>query len=546
MTNEELNQAVYDKCDREYDTFLDEVNQAFKDKANSLHKLEHGDEFLSEYAYQYTIYGDILMSLEELNLSDEKCQALLDSPSPLYSIYEEWLNTETGYMDGIRDCIESNAEKEILSQQRAKAGEYDDRFFDSLHFELGLYNQVNAAYPQSMDESRVYGIAIQAFKDGEPYGTMTVNLPNQITGECEMIGIKNAAYIDTNNFPWANLFLEKGFATDTGFTKRSGFCEYPLYQFDEGWLKSLKPLEADRSYSLYEKKYNEAMEIETEKPKEMTVVCVEPGKPAYMKTIETGLESLQHEVGGYIEATYPWEDTAAIICNEEGKITGLPLNRSLRDDEGNIYDVIAGIFLIVGLGEENFCSLTPEQIRRYMDEYKFPETIFLMDGEVKAFPSENKSLVPVYLQSAEYAYKHNELEAYRLSYQTNIDCKYDIQKTLADNYSDNRLNTESVWKQVTEKYGKERVTALLAQTCKELSGDGRISAENKKWASSIKTPDDKFIIEKPHTGLVDLLVTKARKETAKEKTSVLEKLESAKSKVAPPVPKTDRKKEQVL
>ena len=419
MTNEELNQAVYDKCDREYDTFLDEVNQAFKDKANSLHKLEHGDEFLSEYAYQYTIYGDILMSLEELNLSDEKCQALLDSPSPLYSIYEEWLNTETGYMDGIRDCIESNAEKEILSQQRAKAGEYENR-------------------------------------------------------------------------------------------------------------------------------NNEAMGIETDKPKEMTVVCVEPGKPAYKKTISTGLESLQHEVGGDIEATYPWDDYAAVISNDEGKITGLPLNRTMKDCGGNLYDVIAGSFIIAGLGEEDFCSLTPEQVEKYTEMFKTPERIFLMDGEIKAFPSDDVSQVPVYLQSAEYAYKHNELDAYRLSYQTNIDCKYDIQKALADNYSDNRLNTESVWKQVTEKYGKERVTALLAQTCKELSGDGRISTENKKWASSIQTPDDKFIIEKPHIGLVDLLVTKSRKETAKEKTSVLEKLESAKAKVAPPVPKTDRKKEQVL
>ena len=545
MTNKELNQAVYDKCDREYDTFLDEVNQAFKDKTNGRNKLEHGDDFLSEYAYQYTIYGDILTALEDMELSDEQCKALLESPNPLYSIYDEWLDTETNHTDGIRDSIISNAEKEIYAQSREKN---NDAVFDQnrFHFELGLYNQVNAAYPSDADERNVYGIAIQAFRDGEPYGTLTVNLPNAITGECEIIGIKNAAYIDTNNFPWADTFLKRGIAVDTGFTKQSGFCEYPLYQFDEGWLKMLNPLVADRNYDLYEKKYNEAMGIESENLKEMAVVCVEPGKPAYMKTIETGLESLQREVGGYIEATYPWEDTAAIICNEEGKITGLPLNRSLKDDEGNIYDVIAGNFLIVGLGEENFCSLTSEQIRRYMDEYKFPETIFLMDGEVKAFPSENKSLVPLYLQSAEYAYKHNELEAYSLSYQTNIDCKNDIQKALSENYSDNRLNTEKVWKEITGKYGEDRVKALLAQTCSELYHDGRITAENKQWATGIQVPDDKFIVEKAHIGLVDLLVTRARKESTKEKTSVLSKLESAKEKVAPAVPKADRKKEQVI
>ena len=63
----------------------------------------------------------------------------------------------------------------------------------------------------------------------------------------------------------------------------------------------------------------------------------------------SGLESLQHEVGGCIEAIYPYEDPVALICNEEGKLEGLPLNRALRDEDGDIYDVVAGTFLVVGL-----------------------------------------------------------------------------------------------------------------------------------------------------------------------------------------------------
>ena len=99
MTNEELNKALYDKCDREFDAFLDEVNQAFTNESNGKYPLEYGDEFLSEYAYQYILYGDILMALEEIDLSDEQCKALLDNPNPLFSIYDEWLGTETDYMD---------------------------------------------------------------------------------------------------------------------------------------------------------------------------------------------------------------------------------------------------------------------------------------------------------------------------------------------------------------------------------------------------------------------------------------------------------------
>lgn len=69
---------------------------------------------------------------------------------------------------------------------------------------------------------------------------------------------------------------------------------------------------------------------------------------------------LQQIVGGYIEAVYPFVDPVAIICNEEDKINGLELNRALRDENGKVYDILAGTFLLVGLDEEDIASLTPE------------------------------------------------------------------------------------------------------------------------------------------------------------------------------------------
>ena len=43
-----------------------------------------------------------------------------------------------------------------------------------------------------------------------------------------------------------------------------------------------------------------------------------------MKEIDSGLESFQHEVGGCIEAIYPYEDPVALVCNEEGKLEVCP------------------------------------------------------------------------------------------------------------------------------------------------------------------------------------------------------------------------------
>ena len=46
----------------------------------------------------------------------------------------------------------------------------------------------------------------------------------------------------------------------------------------------------------------------------MKVLVVEPEKEPYVKEISSGLSSLQKEVGGFIEAVYPFEDSVAIIC----------------------------------------------------------------------------------------------------------------------------------------------------------------------------------------------------------------------------------------
>ena len=73
----------------------------------------------------------------------------------------------------------------------------------------------------------------------------------------------------------------------------------------------------------------------------MKILVVEPLTAPYEKEIEGGLESMQAVVGGYIQAIYPFEDDElALICNEEGKLLGLPFNRALVDGDGRVYDVV--------------------------------------------------------------------------------------------------------------------------------------------------------------------------------------------------------------
>ena len=119
----------------------------------------------------------------------------------------------------------------------------------------------------------------------------------------------------------------------------------------------------------------------------ITVLVVEPEEAPYVKTISAGLASLQKEVGGYIQAIYPWEDdSCCIVCDEEARLKNSPYNRVLRDEDGDIYDVVAGTFLIVGLGEDNFTSLGSKYVQKYSELFAVPELFFRVDDKLVVIP----------------------------------------------------------------------------------------------------------------------------------------------------------------
>lgn len=123
----------------------------------------------------------------------------------------------------------------------------------------------------------------------------------------------------------------------------------------------------------------------------MRIIIVEGGKRPYEAELEHDLESMRRCVGGDIEAVYePGGRDAALICNDEGKLLGLPLNRALRDEDGEIYDVIAGTFFICGApaDSENFTSLTDEQAAYWLARFVQPEFFVSVNGRIICVPVE--------------------------------------------------------------------------------------------------------------------------------------------------------------
>lgn len=128
----------------------------------------------------------------------------------------------------------------------------------------------------------------------------------------------------------------------------------------------------------------------------ITVLVVEPGKEPYTKTISRGLKTLKNEVAGHIEVIYPFDDPVAIILNNDGKYQGLARNRGLYDGKGELCDVIAGTFLVIGVKGEDFVSLSEALVAKYMEKYKIPEQATCINGEDKGIPApyDKKSICP--------------------------------------------------------------------------------------------------------------------------------------------------------
>lgn len=113
--------------------------------------------------------------------------------------------------------------------------------------------KVESYQVQDFAKRRLRGLCIKLEEISEldgneirlPYATITKSFG-------EFIGIKNAAYVDLNNCPFAEKFLELRLAQETLLSKESGYCRYPLWLFDEDFLKEI----GGQKYRTYSKSFD--------------------------------------------------------------------------------------------------------------------------------------------------------------------------------------------------------------------------------------------------------------------------------------------------
>lgn len=131
-----------------------------------------------------------------------------------------------------------------------------------------------------------------------------------------------------------------------------------------------------------------------------------------------------------------------------------------------------------------------------------------------------KTYLPVYRRTADYAREAGERDDYRVSYQENVKCKQAIEKAIRLDYDGQRLNDNAIFA-VLDAFGPERLSWVLANTITMKEHDGRFSRSNKAWAQAMSIPIDRdgfgslrnwsYTVES-HPGLLDLYTTLLRKE----------------------------------
>ena len=92
----------------------------------------------------------------------------------------------------------------------------------------------------------------------------------------------------------------------------------------------------------------------------MRVVMMEPGEKAYVTDIDSSLETMQTIVGGYIECINPWGNKIVMVCNDEGKIAGLPLNIAINTEWCR--DIICGTIFFCSEAGEDLTDLSDEEV----------------------------------------------------------------------------------------------------------------------------------------------------------------------------------------
>lgn len=340
--------------------------------------------------------GEIIGEWINFPIKQEEFQKVLEKIG-INENYEEYFFSDYDTnLAGLSDMLGEYANVDELNYLAARMRDLDsydyEKFYAIVEDEMdlpqsGLPGLINLTF--NMDK---YDLNTEVF-DEEDYGRYIIEESGEFD-RWKLVDILD--YIDFEAFGRDRSINENGC-----FTERGYIVDNHQY-WDEEYDGTLESIPEEFRLSRKEEPMIDA-ERDAVQNSKLKVLVVEPDKEPYVKYIEPGYEALKSEVDGTIQGIYPFTDLVGIICNDDGKWMGLPLNRALHDEDGKVYDIIAGTFVVAGLTDEDYCSLDDDMIEKYSKMFKHPEMFIQVAGEIRALPVPDHTITKEQLME----YGHN-------------------------------------------------------------------------------------------------------------------------------------------
>ena len=233
MTNEQWNTTLYKQMFAEQEQFRDWL-------------LAQPPQEILNYAYEYVMREDILLSLEYNDLTDAQAAALLASPAPLADVYKELDYVESSHMEEVWSCVVDRANI-VLDAQLDRAKTLIDDFctYDyASHADFSDLSRVNIAYTTVGDEDiplqvhvDLEGYKIERELDGKPldarqYSSLHELIENELEGLDfqELVAVSDAEI----QAPLASA------------KKEAAFAELPVYRQNAAYASEHGKLEQYR------------------------------------------------------------------------------------------------------------------------------------------------------------------------------------------------------------------------------------------------------------------------------------------------------------
>ncbi len=483
MNITDWNTALYEKMAAEQEEFRDWL------------KSQPSEEVLN-HAYEYTVREDILMEMEQLELTISQSKALLISPSPLADVYRYFEKLETDHMDVVRDSIENRADG--LVEQQAELMKKANELID--HFCWVEYGS-----PADYNNLKEIGIAYTTiFEDKIP---LQVNV--------DLVNLRIERYLDNHLmdcFQYSSLqqMISEGL-------EHLNFQDL-TYISDEA-LEAIRSSQKETNFSTQD-------------------------VPMYFHSAAYASE--HGETDAY------WYFHSAAYASEHGETDAYWLS-----DQANFSCKVAIEQAISAHYRDNRLD-TASAVQEILEEFGAERMNFILantiqhkdaDGRISRNNKAWAKTIP--MPEDKESFRRN---AYLVVDQVNpglVDLfTRQARKTVQEKEKGSvlqKLKQElPAVQEVMEKFGPERMNFILANTIQHKDADGRISRDNKAWAKTIPMPEDKesfrrnayLVVDQVNPGLVDLFARQARRAVQeKAKSSVLQKLKQELPAHKPAAPK---------